>query len=75
MSNIPGNDAIRLRHMLDAAHKARQFILERERSDLESDEMLALAPVRLLAEDGALGREATHRASIEGCDLYTLYSR
>ena len=48
MSNIPANDAIRLRHMLDAAHKARGFAQGHHRSDLESDEMLALALVRLL---------------------------
>jgi uncharacterized protein with HEPN domain len=48
MSNIPEHDAVRLRHMLDAAHKARLFLQDRSRSDLESDEMLALAVVRLL---------------------------
>ena len=48
MFNIPAHDAVRLRHMLDAAHKARAFMRNRSRSELESDEMLALAVVRLL---------------------------
>jgi uncharacterized protein with HEPN domain len=57
MSNIPANDAVRLRHMLDAAHKAREFVHGRRRSDLESDEMLALALVRLLEIFGKPPRE------------------
>ncbi len=48
MSAIPRDDLVRLRHMLDAAHKARRFVQGRERSDLETDEMLSLAIVRLL---------------------------
>jgi len=39
---------IRLRHMLDAARKARQFIEGRTRSDLDKNDMLMLALVRLL---------------------------
>lgn len=45
---IPAHDEIRLRHMLDAAYKARAFMQNRSHSELESDEMLALAVVRLL---------------------------
>ena len=37
MFNIPAHDAVRLRHMLDAAHKARAFMRNRSRSELESD--------------------------------------
>jgi uncharacterized protein with HEPN domain len=48
MSTIPEADAIRLRHMLDAAVKARLFVRNRDRGNLEADEMLALALVRLL---------------------------
>lgn len=61
MSSIPNYDALRLRHMLDAALKARQFVAGRERSDLEADEMLALALVRLLEILG----EAASRVSPE----------
>lgn len=45
MSN---EDAVRLRHMLDAAKRAIEFMQGRAKSDLESDEQLSLAVVRLL---------------------------
>ena len=45
MSN---EDAVRLRHMLDAAKRAIDFMQGRAKSDLESDEQLSLAMVRLL---------------------------
>ena len=48
MSAISKYDAIRLQHMLDAAQKARRFVQGRDLVDLEADEMLALAVVRLL---------------------------
>jgi uncharacterized protein with HEPN domain len=46
--------------MLDAAYKAREFVEGRNRSDLESNEMLALALVRLLEIFG----EAAARVSV-----------
>ncbi|OIO98869.1 MAG: hypothetical protein AUK03_00530 [Anaerolineae bacterium CG2_30_64_16] len=57
MSAIPRDDLVRLRHMLDAAQKARRFIQGRERTDLEMDEMLSLAIVRLLE---IVGEAAAH---------------
>jgi uncharacterized protein with HEPN domain len=45
MSN---EDMVRLKHMLDAAKKAIEFTKSSKRSDLESDEQLSLAVVRLL---------------------------
>lgn len=42
------SDVIRLRHMLDATRKAVEFSKDRQRSDLETDELLALAIVRLI---------------------------
>lgn len=57
MSAIPRDDLIRLRHMLDAAYKARQFVQDRGRIDLETDEMLSLAIVRLLE---IVGEAAAH---------------
>jgi len=41
-------DSVRLRHMLDAARKVVQFTKGRRRQDLDNDEMLTLALVRLL---------------------------
>ena len=45
---LNSKDSVRLRHMLDAARKAVQFSQSRSRSDLDANEMLALALVRLL---------------------------
>jgi len=41
-------DIVRLRHMLDAARKAMEFAQGRSRADLDADEMLGLALIRLL---------------------------
>ena len=40
------SDRIRLRHMLDAANEALAFIRNRQRRDIETDRMLALALVK-----------------------------
>ena len=45
---LSGEDRIRLLYMLDAAGKAVAFTSGKTREDLESDEVLALALVRLL---------------------------
>lgn len=42
------NDLLRIRHMLDAARKAVEFVQGRTREDLETDEKLTLALLRLL---------------------------
>ena len=44
----PKTDRIRLQHMLDAAQKTLQFTQNCSREDLDRDEMLALAVVRLI---------------------------
>lgn len=41
-------DEVRLQHMLDAAQKAINYMHSRSRADLETDELLMLALVRLL---------------------------
>ncbi len=66
MSAIPRDDLIRLRHMLDAAQRARRFIQGRERTDLEMDEMLSLAIVRLLE---IVGEAAAHVSEPVQTDL------
>ena len=48
---------VRLRHMLDFARTAAGFCEGRERADLDRDEMLALALLRLLE---VIGEAATH---------------
>ncbi|NES20146.1 MAG: DUF86 domain-containing protein [Symploca sp. SIO3E6] len=42
------DDIIRLRHMLDATQKVLTFTQNRSREDLDRDDMLALAVVRLI---------------------------
>ena len=44
----PPDDATRLHHILDSAAKAVRFTYRKTREDLRSDELLALALVRLL---------------------------
>jgi uncharacterized protein with HEPN domain len=53
---MPKDDRILLHHMLDAARKARDFIRGRSRADLDSDEMLTLAVIRLLEVIGEAAR-------------------
>lgn len=59
-------DIVRLRHMLDAAQKAIKATKTCNRADLEKDEMLTLAIVRLLEILG----EAAKNVSIECRDSY-----
>jgi uncharacterized protein with HEPN domain len=53
----PPKEEDRLRHMLDAAMTAVEFIKGRKRPDLDTDTKLALALVRLLE---VLGEAARH---------------
>ena len=50
------NDAVRLRHILDAAREALAFVEGRSRADLEANHMLSLALVRLLEIIGEAAR-------------------
>jgi uncharacterized protein with HEPN domain len=43
---LPELDVVRLRHMLDAASEAMQFVEGRARGDLDSDKMLNRAVIR-----------------------------
>jgi uncharacterized protein with HEPN domain len=53
------DDRVFLRHMLDAAQKAKEFINGRSRNVLDSGEMLALAVVRLLEVLGEAARSVS----------------
>ncbi len=53
---MPTSDAVRLRHILDAAREAVAFTEGRSRSDLDADHMLSLALVRLLEIIGEAAR-------------------
>ena len=37
------DDEVRIRHLIDAASTAAQFVGDRDRADLDTDEMLRLA--------------------------------
>ena len=56
------DDAARMRHMLDAALKAVQFVRGRNRGDLDTDEQLTLSLTRLLEIVG----EAAGKVSEQG---------
>ena len=53
---MPVSDAVRLRHILDAAREATAFVKGRSRADLDADHMLSLALVRLLEIIGEAAR-------------------
>ena len=40
------DDRVRIRHMIEAAEAAQRFIANRQRADLDTDEMLLFALVR-----------------------------
>ncbi len=61
------DDAIRARHILDAAQEAVEFTKGRARQDLDTDSMLSLALVRLLEIIG----EATKVLSPEFCAAHS----
>ena len=52
-------DVIRLRHMLDAAMKAVSHIAGKSRNDLDNDEILSLALVRLVEIIGEAASQVT----------------
>jgi uncharacterized protein with HEPN domain len=58
--------------MLDAARKAVQVVQGRKRSDLETDDMLSLALVRLLE---IVGEAATHVSGLFGLSFRTTFRR
>lgn len=55
----PSRDANRMQHMLDAATKAVSFVIGKSRSDLDADEKLSLALVRLVEIIGEAASKVT----------------
>ena len=53
------DDAIRLRHMLDAAKEARSFIQNRNRSSLDTERQLELALVKCIEIIGEAANKIT----------------
>jgi uncharacterized protein with HEPN domain len=52
-------DTIRLQHMVDAANQALSFVAEKSRNELERDQLLALAPVKLIEIFGEAASKIT----------------
>ena len=64
------SDAVRLRHMLESARKAVAFTQGRTRADLDRDELLGLAVIRLLevvgeAAKGVSGELRGNHANVD----------
>ena len=66
---MPDREQTRLRHMLDAARKARAFMEGRTRDDLDSDEMLMLAIVRLLEILGEAAKAVPYEIKQQRSDI------
>lgn len=52
-------DKVRIRHLVDAARTAEQFVEGRERSDLDGDEMLRLALTKLVEIVGEAAKQVS----------------
>ncbi len=52
-------DEVRLRHIRDAAETAGRFIADRDRADLETDEMLRLALTKLVEIVGEAAKQVS----------------
>ena len=63
---MPPDDRVRLRHMIEMCEAAIGFVTDRQRHDLDSDTMLALALVRAIEIVG----EAAARMSAATRDRY-----
>ncbi len=63
---MPGDDGIRLRHMLDAAKEAMKLAERKTSNDIENERLLNLSLVRLIEVVG----EAANRVSAEGRSRY-----
>ena len=62
-------DRVRIRHLVDAAATAEQFVEGRERSDLDTDEMLRLALTKLVEIVGAAAKQVTAEGRSERPDV------
>jgi uncharacterized protein with HEPN domain len=63
------HDRVRLRHMADAMDAAMRFVEGRNRSDLESDEMLLFALVRAIEIVGEAASKMSDEARAEMPEL------
>jgi uncharacterized protein with HEPN domain len=62
-------DEVRIRHLIDAASTAAQFVEGRERGDLDTDEMLRLALTKLVEIVGEAAKQVTPSGRAELPDV------
>jgi uncharacterized protein with HEPN domain len=63
------DDEVRLRHLVDAATTAQEFIAGRERRDLDADEMLRLALTKLVEIVGEAAKQVSPSGRAEFPDV------
>jgi uncharacterized protein with HEPN domain len=63
------DDAIRLRHMLDAVREAQGFAASRSRSDLDHDRLLLLALVKAIEIIGEAASRVSAATRLECADI------
>lgn len=56
---MPPDDAARVRHLIEAAETAVRFAKDRDRSDLDRDQMLTLALTKLVEIVGEAAKQVT----------------
>lgn len=62
-------DEVRVRHLVDAATTAQEFVAGRERRDLDADEMLRLALTKLVEIVGEAAKQVSPEARAEMPDV------
>ena len=62
-------DIIRLRHMVDATNQALTFVAEKSRSELETDQLLTLALVKLIEIFGEAASKITRDAKSQSQEI------
>jgi uncharacterized protein with HEPN domain len=63
------DDQVRIRHLIDAASTAAQFVEDRDRADLDTDEMLRLALTKLVEIVGEAAKQVTPSGRAELPDV------
>lgn len=69
MSPDRAKDRVRLQHMLDAARKAREKIIGREREDLDHDEDLSLVLQRLIEILGEASKNVSAETRAQAANI------
>jgi uncharacterized protein with HEPN domain len=77
---MQGEDAIRIRHMLDAAQEAVSFTKGKKRQDLDANRMLALSLIKLIeiigeAASGLTAELRQQHADIPWQDIVSMRNR